>query len=77
MSDPKPPSILATADKLVDEAAIDGLAAAAVVKPGEVGVEVVGNHDIGQKGGWTLGGVAKFSNKDRLLALLAKWTPGK
>lgn len=73
----KPPSILATAETLIDEVAVDGLAAGVVVKDGAVGAEVTAKKDIGKPGGWTLGGVARISNKDKLLAILAKWTPKK
>lgn len=78
MSDTNPkPSILATAESLVDDAAVEGLAAGVVARKGEIGAEVAGKHDIGKPGGWTLGGVARISNKDKLLAILAKWTPKK
>ena len=69
------PSILATAETLVDETAIDGLAAGVVVKDGKVGAEVTAKLDVGKPGGWMLGAVARTN--DRFVALLAKWQPKK
>jgi hypothetical protein len=70
------PSILATADTLIDEVAADGLAAGVVVQDGKVGAEVTAKRDIGKPGGWTLGAVARFrKGKGADGAAVLRWTP--
>lgn len=74
----KPPSIIDTANKLIDETAIDGLAAGVVAKDGQIGAEVSGKADIGKPGGWTLGGIARWTTaKGKEAAAYVKWQPGK
>ena len=77
-SDKKPPSILATAETLVDETAIDGLAAGVVVKDGKVGAEIAGRQDIGKPGGWKLKEVVRWTKAKGVEgAAVIQWTPKK
>ena len=76
MSEQKPPSLITQVEQIVDEQAIDTATAGLLVKDGAVGAEVRVNKDIGQKGGWTLGGVARVTNKDKFAAIMAKWSKG-
>lgn len=73
MSETKP-SILSTAEALVDETAIDGLAAGVVVKDGKIGAEIAARKHVGK--GWELGAVARWTKaKGAEGAAAVRWTP--
>lgn len=72
MSEPTKPSILSQVERVID-AQPEGFAAGVLVQDGTVGAEVSAKKDIGKKGGWVIGAVARTN--DRFAALLAKWTP--
>jgi hypothetical protein len=53
----------------------EGITAGVVVKDGKAGAELTANVDVGKKGGWMLGAIARTN--DKFAALVARWKPGK
>lgn len=68
------PSILATAETLIEQTADEGLAAAVVVKDGKVGAEITARKNVGK--GFELGAVARWTKaKGAEGAAAIRWTP--
>ena len=66
-------SLLKQAEKIALDQP-EGITAGVIVKDGKASAELSANVDVGKKGGWRLGAVARAGN-ERFAAILAKWTP--
>ena len=77
MSEPTTPSLLQQAETIALDKP-DGFAAGVTFNGGTLGAEVSGKKDIGKKGGWELGAVARWTKaKGADGAAVIRWTPEK
>ena len=77
MSTPEKPSLLTQVEQIVS-AQPEGIRGGVIVDGKTIGAEVAANLDPGKPGGFTLGFVARVTKgKDKLMALMGGWTPGR